>query len=74
MTFLNNDVIQSLKATLLFTNSVYPDEIQHYAAFHLGLPCVPMYPFRGVDGFRKSCDYHINAVRRTSIVLHIKIL
>ena len=30
-----------------FTNSVDPDEMQHYAAFHLGLHCLPKYPFWG---------------------------
>ena len=30
-----------------FTNSVDPDEMQHYAAFHLDLHCLPKYPFRG---------------------------
>ena len=29
------------------TNSVDPDEMPHYAAFHLGLHCLPKYPFRG---------------------------
>ena len=28
-------------------NSADPDEMQHYAAFHLELHCLPMYPFRG---------------------------
>ena len=32
---------------LLFTNSVDPDEMQHYAAFHLGLHCLQKYSFRG---------------------------
>ena len=27
--------------------SVYPDEMQHDAAFHLGLHCLPKYSFRG---------------------------
>ena len=30
-----------------FTNSVDPDEIQHYAAFHLGRHCLQKYLFRG---------------------------
>ena len=30
-----------------FINSVDTDEMQHNAAFHLGLPCLPKYPFRG---------------------------
>ena len=29
------------------TNSVHPDEMQHNAAFHLGLHCLLKYPFRG---------------------------
>ena len=31
------------------TNSVDPDKMQHYAAFHLALKlhCLPKYPFRG---------------------------
>ena len=28
-------------------NSVDPDEMPHYAAFHLGLHCLSKYPFRG---------------------------
>ena len=33
----------------LFTlaNSVDPNEMQHYAAFHLGLYCLEKYSFRG---------------------------
>ena len=27
-------------------NSVDPDEMPHLAAFHLGLHCLPKYPFR----------------------------
>ena len=29
------------------TSSAEPDERLHYAAFHLGLHCLPKYPFRG---------------------------
>ena len=36
-----------LKILLTFTNSVDPDEMQHYAAFHLGLQCLQKYSFRG---------------------------
>ena len=31
----------------LITNSVDPDEVLYYATFHLGLQCLPKYPFRG---------------------------
>ena len=33
--------------SLKVTNRVDPNEMQHYAAFHLGLYCLPKYPFRG---------------------------
>ena len=45
--FLNYDVFLYLKIVLMLANSVDPDEMQHYAAFHLGLHCLPTYPFRG---------------------------
>ena len=31
----------------MYTYSVDPDERHHYAAFHLGLPCLQKYSFRG---------------------------
>ena len=37
----------SLKVVLILTNSEYPDKMQHCAAFHLGLHCLPKYSFRG---------------------------
>ena len=36
----------SLKVVLIVANSADPDEMQHYAAFHLGLSCMPKYTFR----------------------------
>ena len=44
---LNDDVFLSLKDVSIIASSVNPDEMQHYAAFHLGLHCPPKYPFRG---------------------------
>ena len=35
-----------LKIVLVLANSVDPDEMQHYAAFHPGLHCLQKYPFR----------------------------
>ena len=32
---------------LILANSADTDEIQHYAAFHLGLHCLSKYPIRG---------------------------
>ena len=40
------DVFQSLKVVLI-ANSADPDEMQHYAAFPLGLICLSEYPFWG---------------------------
>ena len=36
-----------MKAVLILANSADPDEMQHHTAFHLGLQCLPKYPFRG---------------------------
>ena len=41
-----HDVFLPLKVVLILSNSVDTDEIQHYASFHLGLHCLPKYPFR----------------------------
>ena len=40
-----------LKILFVFINSTEPDEMQHYAAFHLGLHCLQKYSFRGHLGF-----------------------
>ena len=37
----------SLKIVLVSANSVGPGEMPHYAAFYLGLNCLPKYPVRG---------------------------
>ena len=37
------------EALFIFTNSVDLDEMQHYAAFHLGLHCLQKLLFRGVS-------------------------
>ena len=40
-----NMIFLSLKIDLVLANSADPDEMPHYAAFHLGLHCLPKYPF-----------------------------
>ena len=42
---LDNDVFLSLKIVLILENSVDSDDMQHYAAFHQGLHCLPKHPF-----------------------------
>ena len=44
--FLNYNVFLSLKFVVILANSADPDEMQHYAAFHLGIHCLAKYPFR----------------------------
>ena len=34
-----------MKVGFILANSVDTNEMQHYAAFHLGLHSLPMYPF-----------------------------
>ena len=36
----------SLKIAFVLANSVDPDEMSHYTAFHVGLHCLPKYMFR----------------------------
>ena len=43
--FLNHDVFMCLKIVLIFANSTDYDEMLPYAAFHLGLHCMPKYLF-----------------------------
>ena len=49
MEILTYDVFLSLTIGFTLTNRVDPDEMQHYAAFHLGLHCLPKYSFRGLQ-------------------------
>ena len=37
-------MLQSLNIAFIIANSADPDGMQHYAAFHLGLHCLPNYP------------------------------
>ena len=41
------DVFRSMKVVLITANSADPDEMQHYAAFHLGLHCLLKNQFGG---------------------------
>ena len=42
-----NIVFISMKMDFVLANSVDPDEMLHYTAFHQGLHCLPTYLFRG---------------------------
>ena len=44
----NNYVLHSLKIIFIVANGAGHDEMLHFAAFHLGLHCLPKYPFRGI--------------------------
>ena len=45
--FTKNVVFLSLKNDLFLANSADPDEMPHYAPFHLGVHCLPKYLFMG---------------------------
>ena len=47
-----NIVFFCLKIFFTFTNSDDTDEMQHNAAFHLGLHCLPKYSFRGFPNIK----------------------
>ena len=63
--FLNNDVFLSLNFFLVLANSADPDEMQHYAAFHLGQHCLPNYPFSGLGGSSRPL---VNSVYQKNII------
>ena len=44
--FSKCDEFLSQKFVLILAHSADPDEMQHYAAFHLGFHYLPKYPFR----------------------------
>ena len=46
---INYDALLSLNIVFIFANSADPDEMLHYAAFHLGLHCLPKYLFTGIQ-------------------------
>ena len=45
--YFSKKVFFCLKIFFTFTNSADSDEMQHYAAFHLGLHCLQKYLFSG---------------------------
>ena len=51
-------VIFCLKIFFTFTNSVDSDEMQHYAAFHLGLHCLQKYFFRGFPNTKGELTFY----------------
>ena len=40
-------LLKSLKNVSIAANSVVPDEMSYFSAFHLGHHCLSKYPFRG---------------------------
>ena len=44
--FPNNYILLSMAIAFILANSVGPDEMPHFAAFHLGLCCLQKQPFR----------------------------
>ena len=46
---------RSLCVVLIIANNVDPDKMQHYAAFYLGLHCLPKFSFRGFQYIGVFC-------------------
>ena len=74
-------VFLPLKVVLILANSADPDEMQHYAAFHLGFHCL-LNSFRGVlytKGYsmtKINLAYHTNPLKmvekgKTDSLFHI---
>ena len=45
----------SLKNLFVKANSADPDEMPSYAELHLGLQCLSMYPFTGINQLMGNC-------------------
>ena len=50
------------KVVLILANSADPNEMQHYAAFHLGLHCLPKYLFRGFQNTKREWGWGLKIV------------
>ena len=58
-----NIVFFCLKIFITFTNIEDQGEMQHYAAFHLGLHCLQKYLFRGFSEFQRVKRGHISLLQ-----------
>ena len=77
VTFFPKYCISYLNVNFVIANSADPGEMPHYAAFHLGLRCLPKYLFRGfpslkgkhacMRGSRKFCQRGSNS---DNVLLH----
>ena len=47
------NIVFFVRSFLTFTNNADPDEMQHFAAFYLGLHCLQKYSFKGLT-------FHLN--------------
>ena len=53
------NVFLSLNVVLILANSADPDEMQHYAAFLLGLHFLPKYRFRGFQYAKPATIFYV---------------
>ena len=53
-----------LRLDFVLANSANPDEMQHYAVFHLGLRCLQKYLFRCFQSLEGKNQLNSNAVVR----------
>ena len=62
-----------MKVVLIVANSAGPDVLQHNAAIHLGLHCLPIYSFRGFNKqrvtFLKNQEVYQNKLSSAAVVI-----
>ena len=72
--FFNFNIFLSLKIVFILANIADSDEVPHYAAFHLGLHCLPKYCLP--VGLHQTIYYNVsrgqnyNFVLMTSFICH----
>ena len=58
--YFPKNIVFCLKIFFTFINGVDPDEMQHYAAFHLRLHCLQKYLFRVFSEYKGVIKSHWN--------------
>ena len=58
----------SPKVVSILANRADPDEMQHYAAFHPVLHCLPKYPIRGFQYIQRVTE---DSTFASTLVFHI---
>ena len=52
----------------ILANSADPDEMPHHAAFHLGLHCLPMHLFAGIQNEKRFMIINLLMIMISNII------